>query len=100
MLSVSPNVGPAPLAVSATLTGTPGSGATAVKSLIDFGDGTPPSYVASTKHVYSRVAGYQVTGTFWQNDGQHATSKSALAVTTAEGIVPPTVTATATPTAA
>jgi len=97
MLAVSPTVGPAPLAVTMMLTATPGSAATAVNSLIDFGDGSPPSYVANTQHAYPRVAGYQVKGTFWQNDGQEASSKVALAVTTAGGIAPPTVTASATP---
>ena len=54
--------------------------------------------MSDTTHAYARVAGYQVTGTFWQNDGQQAGSKFALAVTTAGGVVPPTVSATATPT--
>jgi len=97
MLTASPSFGPAPLSETVTFAVTPGSGAMPVKTLVDFGDGATPSYLPTTTHVYSRVAGYQIAGTFWQNDGQQATSKSALAVTTPDGIVPPTVAATATP---
>ena len=97
MLTASPMFGPAPLSETVTFAVTPGSGALPAKTLVDFGDGSLPSYLPTTTHVYSRVAGYQIAGTFWQNDGQQATSKSALAVTTPDGIVPPTVVATATP---
>jgi PKD repeat protein len=81
-VSVSPSSGVAPLAVSATVSGTDGDG-TIVAYSIDWGDGSAATNAASGSHSYSAAGNYVVTGTVTDNGGLSDAATATVAVTSA-----------------
>jgi PKD repeat protein len=81
-ISVSPASGVAPLAVSATVSGTDGDG-TIVGDSIDWGDGSAATNAATGSHSYPAAGSYVVTGTVTDNGGLTDTATATVSVTSA-----------------
>jgi len=79
-VSVSPASGVAPLAVSATVSGTDGDG-TIVAYSIDWGDGSAVTSAATGSHTYAAAGSYVVTGTVTDNGGATDTATATVSVT-------------------
>jgi PKD repeat protein len=83
-LAVTPTSGTAPLAVTASTSGSSDPDGTIASVVIDFGDGTKANS-ASASHTYSAAGTYTVTATVTDNGGL---SSNASTVVTATGSVP------------
>ena len=79
-LSVSPASGPAPLAVSASTTGSSDPDGSIVSSTINFGDGSASVNATTANHTYSTPGTYTVTATVTDNLGASASTTTTISV--------------------
>ncbi len=103
-LSVTPTSGIAPVAVTASTSGSSAPNSSIASSSIDFGDGTRAAGPTAS-HTYTAPGAYTVTATVTDNFGKSATATAAvtiaanqpplatLSVSPATGVAPVTVTA-------
>lgn len=79
-LSVSPTLGPAPLAVSASTAGSSDPDGSVVSSTINFGDGSAGVNTTTAMHTYNNAGTYTVTATVTDNLGASTSTTTTVSV--------------------